>query len=122
VATTPEGRVKAAVKAFLKTLPNCWWFMPVSNGMGAMGVPDFIVCYKGVFIAIETKAPGREASVTPLQERNLTAINQAFGFAIVASDVKHVETVIRAVDAALAHRLNPAASQQVLTVMQKMAA
>lgn len=94
MATTPEGKVKAAVKAYLKTLSDCWWFMPVQNGMGMMGIPDFIVCIRGKFLAIETKAPGRASSTTPLQERNIAGINGAGGLAIVATSVDDVVTAV----------------------------
>lgn len=90
MASTPEGRVKAAVKKFLNSLAECWWFCPVSNGMGMMGIPDFIVCWQGVFIGIETKAPGKLSGVTPLQQRQLSGINAASGYAIVIDDAAHL--------------------------------
>ena len=34
--------------------------MPMQNGMGTLGIPDFIGHYKGFFFAIETKAPGQK--------------------------------------------------------------
>ena len=98
MATTPEGKVKAAVKAFLKTLANCWFYMPVSNGMGTMGIPDIIVCYKGIFLAIETKAPGKLANTTPLQKAQINGINQAGGYAIVVDDVARVRKAIFMID------------------------
>lgn len=103
---TPEGRVKAAVKAYLKTLANCWWFLPVSNGMGSMGIPDFIICYRGVFIGLETKAPGKENNVTPLQARNIAHINGAGGYAFAASTLDQLKAVIQRIDAALDQRLS----------------
>ena len=98
MATTPEGRVKATIKKYLATLPFCWWYMPVSNGMGRMGIPDFIVCYRGVFIGIETKAPGKEANVTPLQMQNIVGINNALGYSIVVSDVLAVRGLVEHID------------------------
>ncbi len=98
MATTPEGKVKAAIKAFLNTLPNCWWFVPVSNGMGMHGIPDIIVCYKGLFIGLETKAPGKEKNVTPLQRMQLDKINHAHGYGRVVSSVAEVRQLIAAID------------------------
>lgn len=58
-----------------------WFFMPVSSGMGHMGIPDFICCYKGRFIAIETKAA--RGVLTDLQARTLQNISGAGGCTFV---------------------------------------
>lgn len=91
MATTPEGKVKEACKRKLKRM-GAYFFMPVSNGMGAHGIPDIICCLPveitedmvgmrlGVFAGVETKAPGKLKNVTPLQEKNLKEINDAGGF------------------------------------------
>lgn len=84
---TPEARVKNKIKVYLKSIPNCWFFLPVSNGMGSMGIPDIMCCIAGRMVAIECKAPGKEKNVTALQDRTLTAIREAGGVAFVASDV-----------------------------------
>jgi hypothetical protein len=84
---TPEGRVKALIKAFLKTLPDCWFYMPVQNGMGTVGIPDIIACIKGVFVAIEVKAPGKLANVTPNQVNVLNSIKAVGGVAMVVDNL-----------------------------------
>lgn len=55
---TPEGRVKARVKRLLKK-HNCYFFMPVQMGYGAPTL-DFLVCHRGKFIGIETKATSKQ--------------------------------------------------------------
>lgn len=85
MARTPEGKVKDGVKALL-SLRGIYYFMPVSNGMGVMGIPDVIACWKGQFLSIETKAPGKRNTVTVLQQRNIDAINKNGGWAIVVDD------------------------------------
>lgn len=87
---TPEGRVKAAVKKFLVE-SEAYFYMPMSNGMGRVGVPDFVCCWKGLFIAIETKAPGKIKNTTPNQDREIAAIRQAGGSAIVIDDVQQLK-------------------------------
>lgn len=79
---TPEGRVKAKIRAVLKTYaPDVWYFMPVSGGYGKHGVPDFVCCVKGHFVAIECKAgAGR---LTELQQQTQMKISNAQGVAIV---------------------------------------
>lgn len=78
--TTPEGKVKAKVKRELKTLPRKFVFMPVQNGMGAPGL-DFFNCIEGLFVAIETKVPGKV--LTPRQEITKNAIEAAGGVVFV---------------------------------------
>lgn len=88
---TPEGRVKDAIKEGLmdlgiisaskavlllpfKSKSDIWrgkYHMPVSNGMGVHGIPDFYGHYRGFFFEIEAKAPGGE--ITPRQHHQLHA-------------------------------------------------
>jgi hypothetical protein len=92
---TPEGKVKKAIKAYFKEI-GAWYYMPMSNGMGRVGCPDFIVCYRGLFLAFETKAPGKLNNVTPNQRREIDAIVLAAGVAVVVDDVQQVKDVIDA--------------------------
>ena len=92
---TPEGRVKEAVKKRLKEL-GIWHFSPVSNGMGRHGIPDLICCWNGRFLAIETKAKGKRANTSALQDIELTAINSAGGIAVVIDDVEQLDEVLNA--------------------------
>lgn len=94
MARTPEAIVKADIKKFLNTLTYCFFFMPVSNGMGSMGIPDIIVCYRGIFLAIEVKAPGKKSHTTALQDDKIAKIRTAGGWAIVADCVSDVERII----------------------------
>jgi hypothetical protein len=85
VAQTPEGKVKDKVKRILKK-HRAWYYMPVSMGFGAHGIPDFIVCANGTFLGIETKAPGKRANVTALQNAQGQLIQQAGGAWMVVAD------------------------------------
>ena len=65
-----EGDVKKAVQKILNSLPFCWWVMPVQTGYGKRGIPDFMVCLNGKFVAIETKYGGNTLSAFQELERN----------------------------------------------------
>ena len=93
MATTPEGRVKAKVRKYLSEI-GAWFFMPVSNGMGAHGIPDVVACYRGRFIGIECKAPGKRGNTSELQKRQLKAISDADGFSLVVDDVSQLVSFI----------------------------
>lgn len=90
MAMTPEGKVKAAVKKELKAR-GIFFFLPVSNGMGQVGIPDFICCCQGMFLAIETKAPGKRGNTTANQDRVIKEIIGADGIAIVIDDVAQLQ-------------------------------
>lgn len=93
MATTPEGKVKAKVKKILEK-HGAYYYMPVQNGMGVVGIPDIIACLNGRFIAIETKAPGKKKNVTPNQQRQLDLIAEAGGVALVIDDPTMLESVL----------------------------
>lgn len=80
---TPEGRVKAAVRKVLDA-EGVYYFMPAANGFGRAGIPDIICCVKGGFLAIELKAG--KGKTTALQDREITAINDHGGYAMVVNE------------------------------------
>lgn len=90
--TTPEGKLKQKIDAFLKRLPNCYFFSPVQMGMGKRTV-DRLCCIDGKFVAIELKAPG--AKPTTLQEHCLRDIERAGGVAFWTSTYQgFLETMV----------------------------
>lgn len=90
---TPEGKVKATVKKYLQA-QGVWFWMPVSNGMGQVGIPDFICCFNGSFIAIETKAPGKLNNVTANQQRVIDEIKSHGGLALVVDSLDSLTPII----------------------------
>lgn len=92
MSSTPEGRVKAAVKKWLKAR-DIWYCMPMGTGWGTSGVPDFICCWRGHLVAIETKAPGKRNTTTALQKLQLAAIGRAGGTAVVVDDVAQLDAL-----------------------------
>ena len=80
---TPEGKVKKALDAMLKGIPGLWFFPPQAGPFGSAGVPDRVVCYKGLFIGIEAKADETK-KMTDLQEHSRRQILAPGGkFALV---------------------------------------
>jgi hypothetical protein len=89
---TPEGKVKKDVRDFLRS-KDVWFYQPVQNGMGQVGIPDFVCCYRGMFVAIETKAPGKTNAVTPNQQRVIDAIKAHGGLAVVVDSLDSLTPV-----------------------------
>jgi hypothetical protein len=83
MATTPEAKVKAKIKAILKA-HNIYYAMPIGTGYGNSGVPDFLCCVNGCFLAIEAKAG--KGTTTALQLKNMQAINAAGGYTCIINE------------------------------------
>ena len=83
MASTPEAKVKEKIKKILKE-HNVYFAMPMGTGYGNSGVPDFLCCVGGLFIAIEAKAG--KGIPTALQEKNLREIRAAGGVAAVVNE------------------------------------
>jgi pantoate kinase len=83
MAATPESKVKAKIKATLKE-HGVYYAMPIGTGYGNSGVPDFLCCLDGRFLAIEAKANG--GVTTALQNKNLRDIENAGGITCVISE------------------------------------
>lgn len=93
MATTPEGKVKKEVRRVLDSL-GAYYVMPVTGGYGKQGAPDFLVCHKGLFFGIETKAG--KGKLTTLQEINLKKIVEAGGVSLVVreDDVQYLPSLL----------------------------
>lgn len=89
-----EGKVKARVKKLLKEL-DAWYCMPRGTVMGRSGIPDFLICLHGKFVAVETKSLGNKP--TALQQMELSSINMAGGCAWVVNEanIENFEIVMR---------------------------
>jgi pantoate kinase len=94
MATTPEAKVKAKIKKILKDY-GVYYAMPIGTGYGNSGVPDFLCCVNGNFLAIEAKAG--KGTTTALQEKNLREIKEAGGTAAVIAEaqLEYLEQLIQ---------------------------
>jgi hypothetical protein len=80
---TPESKVKDRIKKILKA-HGVYYAMPHGAGYGNAGVPDFLCCVRGYFLAIEAKAKGGKP--TALQVRNMDDIRKAGGVSLVVNE------------------------------------
>lgn len=72
---TPEGKVKKFIRQHLKAMfPGSWVYCPPGGAFGRAGVPDFLILYKGVMIAIEAKAD--DGRPTKLQLKRLNELKE----------------------------------------------
>jgi pantoate kinase len=75
--------VKKRIRKILEE-SKAYFAMPIGTGYGNSGVPDFLICNRGGFIAIEAKAG--KGKTTALQESHLAKIRDAGGIAIVINE------------------------------------
>lgn len=88
---TPEGKIKAKLRARLNQLPKRYIFMPMQNGMGAPTL-DYLICIDGRFVAIETKRPG--GHMTPRQELTAQQIREAGGLVFLVDGDEAINTCL----------------------------
>lgn len=90
-----ESQLQGKILRYLESLPHCYAFKVISANR--KGVPDIICSYNGYFLAIEVKAPGRLAGVTPLQKLNGDKIMASNGFYLLTDDFETVEAFIEGI-------------------------
>jgi len=108
---TPEGKLKKDIKEYLDKAGFWragaaqparvvgWYYMPVSNGMGVVGIPDFVGIYRGTPFLIETKVGKKEPTANQLARH--TEIKAAGGYCFVCRSVSDVEAAILHVNEAI---------------------
>lgn len=89
-----EKTVKDRIKKLLDRM-GIWYFMPVAGPFAVHGIPDFICCWDGKFLAIEAKAPGKLATLTVHQKRKIEEIQSANGIAVVVDNIEDLEQVLK---------------------------
>ena len=92
MATTPEVKVKKQIRKLLDAA-GAYYAMPIGSGYGNAGVPDFLICHNGRFIAVEAKAGTNKP--TALQESHLARIKATGGIALVINETNYNELLER---------------------------
>lgn len=87
-----EKEIIAAIKEYLKTINNCFYWKEHGSQFGQAGIPDIICCLKGKFIAFEVKT--EKGKTTILQEVTIRKIRIAGGYAEVVRSVEDVKAII----------------------------
>lgn len=89
---TSEAAITRAVRAYLQALPETWWMKVTPNGFTSAGIPDFVVCHRGRFLAFEVKAPGNYP--TPLQRSQIGKLDAAGALVGVVRSVEDVKELV----------------------------
>lgn len=93
--TQPESRLQRKIQEALKR--SGAFVFKVHGGEHMMsGLPDLVICYRGVFIGLEVKMPG--GKVSPIQRLRHKQIREARGVCHVVYGVDDALAVIALVD------------------------
>lgn len=87
-----EKDVVARIKAYLKTVPDCFFWKEHGGQYGTAGIPDIIACIGGRFFAFEVKTD--TGKPTALQEATIRKILKAGGTAAVVRNAGEVRALI----------------------------
>lgn len=88
-----ETLIQDDIIKFLKNKKILHWRM--SGASNLSGFPDLLVCYYGLFVALEIKTP--EGKPTAQQEKVIQDIIDAGGFAKIVTSVKDVDNYLQEV-------------------------
>lgn len=92
---TPEGKLKEDVRNLLRAR-GAAWTEPASNQFSTRKKVDFNICYKGHFLAVETKIHPREP--TSLQLEFMAEVMEAGGSTVVVYELQELEDALAKVD------------------------
>jgi cell division ATPase FtsA len=90
-----EKDIVNRIMRYLKTVPECFAWKTHGGMYGTAGIPDIIVCFKGLFIAFEVKTT--TGTLTKLQEITITKIQKAKGEARKVNSVEEVRQILQAI-------------------------
>lgn len=76
------------------------WARKIAGGPTQSGLPDVLACYRGHFIGLEVKRPGKENNVTVLQQQTLDSMKGAGGITAVVTTVQQVDRILDKIDKA----------------------
>lgn len=96
-----EAKITREIRLYLLRHPLKPFFMKVyGNGMQRSGIPDYLMCYRGRFVALEVKKEdgGR---VSAIQKSCIKEIKGCEGIAEVVRSVDEVMKILAKIDACL---------------------
>lgn len=98
MAAKPESALQAKIQKFIRSKGG--WSVKYHGGPHSIaGTPDLLICYRGLFIAIEVKLPGKEyRNPTVLQQEKIKQINAAGGISLVMVSVEQLEQLFDIID------------------------
>ena len=82
----------------LYTPARGFFWMPVPVGFGISGVTDFLICFQGILVAVETKAGNKPAKPSSDQETFIDNVKRGGGMGFTVNSVEMLVDAWEAVD------------------------
>ena len=95
MASKPETKVVRKCIAFLEKNYPGFYFKTHGGLYQRAGLPDILGVYKGRFIGIEIKCPGKENTLTDLQKKTLDKISRSGGVAFMATSPEQLDQILK---------------------------
>ena len=90
-----ESSITRTIQKYLQKT-GAWEYKTMGSPYTRTGVPDLLVCYKGVFIGLEIKVPGEDP--TKIQQFEIAMIKKAGGISLSVSCLRTVQDIIEKID------------------------
>ena len=94
MATGPETRLKKQFVAWVRKRESVWFFKVAGGIRQRVGIPDFLLCVNGYFLALELKAPDDTPVPTRAQRVQLEKIRAAGGGAFVVNTLADAKLAV----------------------------
>lgn len=92
-----EGQLTSQIKNYLAS-KGAYCEKIFGGGFQASGIPDIIVCYRGLFIAIEVKSPTHKGRASDIQKLKIRRIRECGGIAFITDNMEDVENIFNSID------------------------
>lgn len=92
-----EKRVEEKIKDYLFS-KGAYYFKVHGSAFMPKGIPDIVVCYKGCFIGLEIKAPGKLYNQSPEQKIHMDNIIKSDGYYLLVDDLSPVKELMEYID------------------------
>lgn len=92
----PEKEFQRAIIEYLRIrFGPRFWHVKTLGGLGQRrGIPDFLICLDGYFVALEIKSPTGKGRISNEQAYELSAIKEAGGLTAVVASWEDLENVL----------------------------
>jgi len=100
--TQPEAKLVKRLQTMIRRRGGaCFKIHGGDNPFQTVGIPDLLICYRGLFIGAEVKMPGEP--LRPAQAVALGEIFHAGGIAAVVETVEQGKKLLRDIDQGRVH-------------------